>query len=251
MQKTKQRYKLTIEYDGSNYCGFQKQFNIQTKSIEEALEDAIFKMSQEKVKIFACGRTDTGVHSLGQVVHFDLEKKFEKHQIILGLNHFLSSENIVIIDCELVDENFHARFDSKQRSYLYKIINRTAPLTIDKNRAWHIAKTLDISAMQFASEFLIGNHDFSSFRDSECQAKTPIRSIEDIRIEKNGSEVLITIKAKSFLHHMVRNIVGTLVYIGLDKINSNDMKNILQAKDRKKSGPNAPAYGLYFLGSLY
>ncbi len=246
-----QRYKLTIEYDGTAYCGFQKQSDIATKSIEEVLENAIFKMTQESVKIFASGRTDAGVHALGQVVHFDLQKLFEPYKIIDGLNHYLREENVAILKCEWVNQNFHARFDSKQRSYRYKIINRRTFLTIDKNHAWHVAQNLDLEAMKKAAEFLIGQHDFSSFRDAECQASSAIRTLDKITIKKINHEIQIEFFAKSFLHHMVRNIVGTLVFVGLGKFSITQVKEILEAKDRTKSGPNAPSCGLYFLGVEY
>lgn len=246
-----QRYKVTIEYDGSSYCGFQKQFGIVEKSVEEVLEEAVFKMSQERTKIVVCGRTDAGVHALGQVAHFDLGKKFSHRQIILGLNSYLRQENVTILNCELVDENFHARFKAKMRHYRYVIVNRCAPLVLQKNRAWHVAPNLDILAMQAAAKFLIGEHDFSSFRDAECQGKSPIKSLKKIEITQNNEEILIEVSAPSFLHHMVRNIVGTLVWVGSKKIESLEMKKILEAKDRTKSGPNAPAVGLYFLRADY
>lgn len=245
------RYKVTIEYDGSFYCGFQKQFGIAEKSVESALEEAIFKLAQEQVKIMVCGRTDAGVHALGQVIHFDLAKEFQPHQIILGLNSYLRQENIAVLNCEITDENFHARFNSKMRHYRYIIVNRTAPLVLQKNRAWHVAQNLDLFAMQEAAKFLIGEHDFSSFRDAECQGKTAIKTIEKIVITQNGEKIVIEISAKSFLHHMVRNIVGTLMWAGSKKISATEMKNILAAKDRTKSGPNAPACGLYFLRADY
>jgi tRNA pseudouridine38-40 synthase len=248
---TKQRYKITVEYDGTNYCGFQKQFDAKQKSIEEALEEAIFKMSQENVKLCASGRTDAGVHAVKQIIHFDLNKKFQDYQIILGLNGYLGKEDIAITNCELVDENFHARFNSKQRVYEYKIINRKAPLVLEKNRAWHVASNLDVDAMIAASKFLIGQHDFSSFRDAQCQNASPIKTIDDIDIALVGERITITIKAKSFLHHMVRNIVGTLVFVGTKRLEVKDMPLILEAKNRQKSGPNAPACGLYFLEVLY
>ncbi len=245
------RYKVTIEYDGSSYCGFQKQFGILEKSVEEILEESIFKLSQEHPKIIVCGRTDAGVHALAQVVHFDLKKKFSKHQIVLGLNSYLRDENIVVLNSEIVDETFHARFNTKMRHYLYIIVNRPASLVLQKNRAWHVAPKLDITAMKKAAEFLIGEHDFSSFRDAECQGKSPIKTIAKIEITQVGEEILIEVSAKSFLHHMVRNIVGTLVWVGLQKIEVLEMKNILDAKNRTKSGPNAPACGLYFLRADY
>ncbi len=249
--KNKMRYKLTIEYDGTNYCGFQKQFDILEKSVEEVLEDAVFKLAQEKVKIIASGRTDAGVHALGQVVHFDLSKNLPDYKMVLGLNSYLHGTDVVAIACESVDENFHARFNSKMRHYSYKIVNRIAPLTLQKHYAWQVSRQLDLGAMITAAQFLIGEHDFSSFRDSQCQGKSPVKTISKIEISQSGSEILVKVSAKSFLHHMVRNIVGTLVWVGSGKLTALDVKKILEAKDRTKSGPNAPACGLYFLGVDY
>lgn len=246
-----QRYKITIEYDGTDYVGFQKQSDTIKKSIEGVLEKAIFQMSGEEVKIFASGRTDAGVHALGQVVHFDLRKKFKNHQIVFGLNNYLRDENVAILRCELVDQNFHARFNAKMRHYRYLLVNRPAFLALQKNRAWQIGNKLDVLAMKKAAKFLVGKHDFSSFRDAECQAASAIRTIKEIKIKKTGEEISIEISAQSFLHHMVRNIVGTLVFVGLKKIEADQIKKILAARDRTKSGPNAPACGLYFLGADY
>jgi len=215
------------------------------------LENAIFLLTLEKTKIIASGRTDAGVHALGQVIHFDLNKKFAPGKMILGLNNFLREESIVIVDCEIMDENFHARFNAKMRHYRYIIINRQTPLTLRKDRAWHVIKKLDLDEMKKAAKFLIGQHDFSSFRDSECQAKSAVKTIKKIVITQTNEEIFIEISAGSFLHHMVRNIVGTLVLAGVKKIKAAEMKMILEAKDRKKSGKNAPACGLYFLGLDY
>lgn len=245
------RYKLTLEYDGTNYCGFQRQKEINQPSIAQAVEEAIFKLSQERVKISGSGRTDTGVHALGQVVHFDLVKEFDPYKIVMALNNYLLDEAVVVLDCEIVDENFHARISAKMRHYSYVIINRRAPLSLEKNRAYHVARTLDVTAMDQAGKFLIGQHDFTSFRDAECQSSSPIKTIEHFSVSKIGEKILINVSAKSFLHHMVRNIVGTLVWVGLGKISADEVKEILAAKDRNKSGPNAPACGLYFLKSDY
>lgn len=246
-----QRYKLILEYDGTDYCGFQKQFDITKESIEENLQEAIFQLSQENVKIVACGRTDAGVHATGQVVHFDMMKKLQEFQVVMALNHYLRNKNISVLFCQIVDENFHARFGATMRHYRYVIVNRTAPLSLQRNRAWHLSKNLNIEEMQQAADLLIGQHDFSSFRDADCQGTTPIKSIKQLKITKNADEIFIDISAKSFLHHMVRNIVGTLFWVGCKKISVSDFKNILEAKDRSKSGPNAPAYGLYFLQADY
>lgn len=241
------RYKITFEYDGTNYCGLQKQPDMPNKSVEENLENAVFKLSQQRVKINASGRTDAGVHAIAQVAHFDLEKTFDPQKIISGLNNYLREEAIAVLACEIVDENFHARFNAKMRHYRYLIINRAAPPILQKNRVMHVANKLNIEEMRKAAEFLIGQHDFSSFRDAECQAPSPIKTIHKIDIRQNSEEVVIEVSAGSFLHHMVRNIVGTLVWVGIGKIKTAEVKNILQQRDRTKSGPNAPACGLYFL----
>ena len=245
------RYKLTIEYDGTNYCGFQKQPDQPNKSVEEILENAVFEFSKQRIKILASGRTDTGVHALGQVVHFDLDKEFEPTQIASGINHYLLKKDIAVLNCEIVDENFHSRFNAKMRSYRYVIVNRRAPLTLQKNRAWHLPNKLDIESMKLAASFLIGLHDFSSFCDSKCSSNSSLRRIDNIEIKKLGDEIHIEISAKSFLHHMVRNIVGTLTWVGIGKIKAEKMKEILEDKKRTSSGPNAPACGLYFLEVIF
>jgi tRNA pseudouridine38-40 synthase len=246
------RYKLTVEYDGKNYFGFQKQINCANKTIEGVLENAIFKLTKERVKIIASGRTDAGVHASGQVIHFDLKKNLDDYKFMMGINNFLREEEISILNCQKVDENFHARFSAKARHYRYIIINRRAPLTFQKNRAWHFfTQDLDVELMKEATKFLIGEHDFSSFRDAQCQANSTIRTIDKIEITQNGDEILIDVSAKSFLHHMVRNIVGTLAWVGSKNISPIAMKEILESHDRTKSGPNAPAFGLYFLRTNY
>ena len=245
------RYKVSVEYDGTNYSGFQKQKNIQLKTIEGVLEKSIYFFSNQKVKICASGRTDAGVHALCQTIHFDLNKKYSNYTVIMALNYYLRGEDVVVIDCELVDNSFNARLSSKMRYYRYIIINRKYPLTLDKKRAWHIAKELDINLMNEAKLFLIGKHDFSSFRDSQCQSKSAVKTINDILITKKDHQIYIDVSAKSFLHHMVRNIVGTLILVGQKKIDAIKVKEILAMKDRTKSGANAPAHGLYFLKTDY
>ena len=246
-------YKLTIEYDGTNYCGFQKQDLADRKSIEGQLLFALKKFTSCDILLAVSGRTDAGVHALGQVISFKLNKKINEHQMIMGLNFYLQDDEIAVIKSEIVDENFNARFDAKMRSYRYIILNRKAVATIDKNRVWHVGgKKLNIRNMKIASQYLIGEHDFSSFRDAECQGKSPIKTISSIEINLVEDEkIIIDISAKSFLHHMVRNIVGTLVWAGQEKITPEFMQNILQSKDRKVSGPNAPACGLYFSKTIY
>lgn len=245
------RYKVNVEYNGTPYCGFQKQTDIEQKSVQGVLEKAIFEMANEEVTITPSGRTDAGVHALNQTMHFDLKKSFEPHKIVSGLNHFLRPEDVSILSCEIADKEFHARFDAKIRHYRYLIINRPAPLTLQKTLAWHMVTKLDLDEMRKAAKFLIGQHDFSSFRDSECQGKSPIKTLKKIEIQQEENQITLDFSAKSFLHHMVRNIVGTLVWVGLGKISANEIKSILESKDRTKSGPNAPAHGLYFFGVDY
>jgi tRNA pseudouridine38-40 synthase len=254
------RYKIVVEYSGTNYYGLQIQQNPALPTIEGAIVKALQQLTNYNLLDLAvAGRTDAGVHALGQVFHFDATKFLQNHQVVLGLNHYLQAEDIRIVSACLVDENFHARFSAKKRTYQYLIYNRKVPSPLLKNLAWHIAKPLDILAMKKASEFLIGCHNFSAFRDGECQAKSPIRSLDAIDFilpnstyDFNNNGLLIDILkinvvAKSFLHHMVRNIIGTLVYVGLGKFQSTDVLQILQSQNRSKAGPTAPACGLYFL----
>ncbi|MFT6331980.1 MAG: tRNA pseudouridine38-40 synthase [Lentimonas sp.] len=244
------RYKLTIEYYGTGLVGWQRQPDF-SNSAQQIIEDAIFKLTQTKVKIHASGRTDAGVHALGQVAHFDLEKDKSTKVMQSGLNHFLRKSNCAILNCEIVNDDFHSRFDAKSRSYQYQIINRHPHLTFNRNLAWQIHNPLDITKMREAAQFLIGTHDFTSFRDSACQAKTAIRTVEKIEIIKEGELIKMNFLAKSFLHHQVRNMVGTIVLAGKGKIEPGKMKEILEVKDRKKSGENAPPWGLYFIKVNY
>lgn len=244
-----QRYKLEIEYDGTNYCGFQKQPLSNLKSIEGCLEQAIKNLFKKNVKIAVSGRTDAGVHGLNQVIHFDLNKIYDDYKIITGLNYYLKSENIVILSCQKTSQDFHARFSSKTRSYIYKITNRRPRLALNKYRQWHVPLKLDINKINEACKYLIGTHDFSSFRHSNCQALSPIKTVKSLKVvinQQNNNEIEFHIEANAFLQHMVRNIVGTLTLVGLGKIEVLDIKKILEQKDRNKSGPNAPAHGLYF-----
>ncbi len=245
------RFKIELEYCGTPYCGFQEQSDIAQKSIEGVLRKALFGLTQKEVEIAVCGRTDAGVHALGQVVHFDLEKNLSSYQVMMGLNHYLRPEEVKVLSAIEVGDDFHARFSTKMRHYSYHVVNRSAPLVLLKDRAWQVAQKLDISQMQKAAKHFLGEHDFSSFRDSQCQAKSPIRTIEKFVIRPNCEEILFEVSAKSFLHHMVRNMVGTLVYVGMGKISADEIPQIIAAKNRAKSGPNAPACGLYFKGADY
>ncbi|MFT7087712.1 MAG: tRNA pseudouridine38-40 synthase [Rickettsiales bacterium] len=248
------RFKITIEYKGTDFIGWQKQPD-NSASIQETIEKAIFKLTGQKADLLACGRTDAGVHAFGHVAHFDLSPEksavFSHLQLCSGINHFLINSGIAIIKCDLVDENFHSRFSAKTRHYQYLIANRHPHLTLYKDLAWHMKYQLDLEKMIEAAKYLLGVHDFSSFRDAQCQAKNAIRSIDAIEIFRDEGFVKLNFSARSFLHHQVRNMVGTLVDVGKGKIAASAIKDILEAKDRTKSGANAPACGLYFVGVDY
>ncbi len=240
----KQKYKITIEYDGTGLTGWQIQNN--GPSVQQYIEEAIHQFTKEKVIVHAAGRTDAGVHALGQVAHFELNKDYEPCAVQRSINHFLQPNKIVIIDCQIAKEDFHARFSAKKRYYKYVILNRSASSVIEENRAWHVRHTLNVRKMQKAAKFLEGNHDFTSFRAIHCQALSPVKTLDEINLYQDEQKIFITLKATSFLHHMVRNIVGSLVMVGLGKWEEEKMKEVLEAKDRCKAGPTAPAHGLYF-----
>ena len=244
-----QRYKINIEYDGTPFVGWQFQKN--GISIQKVLQDAIFSFSQEKVVVTGAGRTDSGVHSKGQVAHFKINKNFPLEKIIGALNQHLKPLPIAVLNVQEVDENFHARFSAKLRSYKYFIINRKVPLTINRNHAWCVFKKLNIEDMKYAAKFFEGKHDFNAFRSIDCQSSTSIKTIKSCTIENNQDEIYIKVSAKSFLHSQVRIIVGTLVQVGKGKIMKDDIKKIIKNKDRKRAGPTAPAHGLYLMKVEY
>lgn len=243
------RYKLIVEYDGTNLSGWQRQEN--APSVQQHLEEALLALSQEKATIFAAGRTDAGVHALGQLCHFDLEKEMPADNIRDGLNHHVKPQRISVVEAEITTPKFHSRFDAKARSYIYRILNRKAPPALAENRVWHVPQPLDIDTMRAGAKHLIGKHDFTSFRASECQANSPEKTLSNIVVEQEGEEIHIVVTAPSFLHHMVRNIVGTLKLVGTGKWAPEQVKQALEAKDRSQAGPTAPAEGLYFLNVLY
>lgn len=243
------RFKLTIEYDGTGYHGWQRQNNLPT--IQGEIEAAIKNVVQKSVDLSIAGRTDAGVHALAQVAHVDIETGISPDKLRLAINHFLAHKGIAVLNCEHAPDDFHARFNAKARSYTYKIINRRAPLTLDKNRAYHIARPINVLAMQKAALYLLGTHDFSTFRDSECQAQSPIKTLDILEIFQHKENITIFCKSKSFLHHQVRNMVGSLCLVGLDKWTPEDLKKALEEKDRTKGGPTAPACGLYFVSVDY
>ncbi len=245
------RYKITMEYDGTNLVGWQKQRDGQ--SVQEYLEQAIEGFSHQKTEVFAAGRTDAGVHALGQVAHFDLDTDLSEYKMQESLNALLRELQapVAILQTEKVGADFHARFSAKGRGYIYRILNRRGASPLLINRVWHVTYPLNIEAMQKGAEYLLGHHDFSSFRGSGCQAKSPLKTLDKLDITQSGDEIIFTVEARSFIYHQVRNMVGTLMQVGNGKLQPEDVKNILEACDRTKAGISAPAYGLYLYKVMY
>lgn len=247
------RYRIDIEYDGTDYCGWQRQHKLQELtnrgSVQAAIEQAIFNYSGESINLVVAGRTDAGVHAMHQVAHFDMSKipKRGATEISFALNAYLRRglHKIAILNSNEAKDDFSARFSAQKRQYLYRIIIRRAPLAIETLRAWHIAYNLNIEAMKRAAKLLYGKHDFSSFRSSQCQAKNPIRTLEDINFILNENRLDIIVTAPSFLHNQVRAIIGTLYNVGRGFWSPEYITTILKLKDRNTAGPNAPPYGLY------
>ncbi len=239
------RYKLTLEYDGGPFQGWQRQDN--GPSVQGALEAAIFKLSGETATVTGAGRTDSGVHALGQVAHFDLEKSFTADKVRDALNYHLRPDPVAVLTAEEVSEEFHARFSAIGRHYMYRIVCRRAPLVIDRGHGWHVVQALDAEAMHHAAQALIGSHDFTTFRASECQAKSPVKSLDKLRVRRAADEVVIEASARSFLHNQVRSIVGTLKLVGEGKWSRRDVERALKAADRSECGPVAPPDGLYLV----
>lgn len=245
------RYKLTLEYDGSGYAGWQKQPDVP--SIQGALEEAVAAFCGEACEVVGAGRTDAGVHATGQVAHVNLPKDFDAYKVMQGLNYHMVASNpaISVLNAEPVPEDFHARFSATRRYYRYRIVNRRSRLAIDLGRAWQVGEALDINAMREGAKFLLGSHDFTSFRDSECQAKSPVKTLDRLDIVQMEDDIIITTDARSFLHHQVRNMVGTLVLVGKGKWEPAQVKEALDARDRKAAGPTAPPDGLYLVRVEY
>ena len=243
------RVALGIEYDGSEYYGFQKQKSTE-QTIQGNLENSISKVANHSIKTFCSGRTDAGVHAFMQVVHFDTESRRSTREWVRGINSYLPHDIKVLWSKEL-DETFHARFTATHRSYLYRILNNQTPSALWSKRSLFVPQKLDIRAMRAASKYLIGEHDFSSFRGSGCQSNSPVRSIEDIKISKKNNFITFELRANAFLLHMVRIIIGTLLMVGKREIKPVEMKNILNEKDRRIAGKTVSSSGLYFLGPKY
>jgi len=237
------KYKLLIEYDGKDFIGWQRQDN--GASIQSSIEKAVKKFSKEAITVFGAGRTDSGVHARGQVAHFELINNFSLDSIRDGINQHLRPLPIAILSAECVDNDFHARFSAKQRVYEYHIISRRSPLTFQKNQAWIVHKKLNINKMIEAASYFEGKHDFNGFRSIDCQSVSSTKTIDKCKVKYENEFIQVEIAAQSFLHSQVRIIVGTLVEVGKEKINSLDIKNIIKSRDRTKAGITAPAEGLY------
>jgi len=240
-----QRYKLTLEYDGTPYHGWQRQDDVP--SVQQVLEEACSSYVATPTEVFCAGRTDAGVHARGQVVHVDFPEARNPYSILRGLNTLMLPHPVVVTEVEPVSAEFNARMSASKRHYEYRIINRVARLALDEYRAWYIRKPLDVDAMQAGAQHLIGHHDFTSFRDSNCQAKHPRRTLDTLTLERRDDEIFVRCSSKSFLHHQVRNMVGTLALVGHGKWTPNDVKKALDARDRRAAGPTAPAHALYFM----
>lgn len=238
------RYKIIIEYDGTHYVGWQRQDN--GASIQGHLEQAASSIigHRQMIAIQGAGRTDTGVHATGQVAHFDLPDAFDVNKLPLALNAHLPLDIRVLL-AEEVASDFHARFDAISREYHYKILSRRVNSAIDHARVWHIPHPLDITAMRGAAQCLIGHHDFTSFRSIHCQAASPVKTLDRLDFVEEDETITLIATARSFLHHQVRNLTGTLVQVGLGKWTKADVIAALEAQDRSAAGPTAPAHGLY------
>ncbi|MDZ4870023.1 MAG: tRNA pseudouridine(38-40) synthase TruA [Alphaproteobacteria bacterium] len=239
------RWKFTIEYDGRPFAGWQRQDN--GPSVQASLEQAILKLSGEAVNVAAAGRTDAGVHALGQVAHADIEKVLAPDKMRDALNAHLRPHPVSVLEAEIVADDFHARFQATARHYLYRIVNRRSPLTLSAGQVWHVQAALDAAAMHEAAQRLVGLHDFTTFRAAECQAKSPMKTLDVLNVARVGEEIRIEASARSFLHHQVRSIVGTLKMVGVGKWTAGDVAAALAARDRSECGPVAPPDGLYLV----
>ena len=247
------RFAITIEYDGSNLVGWQRQTN--GLSVQEVIEKALFVLTGEKKTIQGAGRTDAGVHALGQIAHFDLKKTMKMDAIRDGLNFHIKKLykkiKVSVLKVKKEKKDFHARFSAKQKTYVYKILDRRPPPAIEKKRVWHVKKKLDDKSMKKAARILVGKHDFTSFRSTECQAKSALKTIDSIKILRVREEIQIWIKARSFLHNQVRIIAGTLILVGKKKWKEKNIEQALKSKKRAAAGQTAPAEGLYLYSVKY
>ncbi|WP_297692411.1 tRNA pseudouridine(38-40) synthase TruA [Phenylobacterium sp.] len=243
------RYRLLIEYDGRPYHGFQAQGELP--SIQGSIERAVKGFCGEALRLQAAGRTDAGVHATGQVVHVDLAKAWKAEVVRDALNAHLVPEPIVVLEAAVAPEGWHARFSATRRRYRYRILNRRSPPALDQGRVWHVKKPLDAEAMHAAAQVLVGHHDFTTFRDLACQAKSPMKTLDVAAVRREGEQVLLEFASRSFLHRQVRSMTGSLAEVGTGRWSADDLAAALEARDRKACGPVAPADGLYLSGVEY
>ncbi len=243
------RYKLTVEYDGAALVGWQRQKN--GLSVQEVLETAVARFCGESVVVHGAGRTDAGVHAIAQVAHLDLARDCAPLEMLGALNHHVKPAAVAVLDVERVAASFDARRSARGRAYLYRIVNRRAPLALERGRAWHVGPALDAAAMHEAAQLLLGRHDFTTFRDSLCQARSPVKTLDRLDVLRDGEEIRILAEARSFLHHQVRNMAGTLKLVGAGKWRVADVGAALAARDRRAGGPTAPPDGLYLVRVVY
>ncbi len=239
------RYKLTIEYDGRGFVGWQRQPN--GRSVQQAVEAALLAFTGETPAVHAAGRTDAGVHARGQVAHIDLAREWRTDVLRDAANAHLAPDAIALLKVEATSSDFEARFDAITRHYLYRIVNRRPPPTYERGLVWHVKRRLDAEAMHAAAQRLIGKHDFSTFRDADCQASSPVRTLDRLDVTRDGDEIRINVLALSFLHRQVRSIVGSLEMVGCRRWNADDLRAALDARDRARCGPVAPPDGLYLM----
>lgn len=243
------RFAFTIEFDGSPYMGLQRQSH--GPSVQQSIEEAVAAITGENARIHAAGRTDTGVHALAMRAHVDVEKDIDAFRLMEGVNAKLRPEPIAITNCDVVPDDWHARFSCIGRSYVYRIVNRRAPLTLDRGKAWQVAKPLDHEAMHEAAQHLVGRHDFTTFRSVHCQAQSPLKTLDRLDVEREGEDIRIHAAARSFLHHQVRSMVGCLTLVGLGRWEPDEVRRALEARERQALGLNAPPDGLYFVEAKY
>ena len=243
------RFALTLEYDGRPFMGWQRQDH--GPSVQQVVEQSILSITQQDVRVHAAGRTDAGVHALGMRAHFDLETRLTPFRLMEGINAGLRPHPVAVLACDIVADDWHARFNCIGRRYVYKITNRRAPLTLDKGHSWQVASPLDAGAMHEAAQILVGQHDFTTFRSVHCQAQSPVKTLNSISVTRFDEEIEVEVAARSFLHHQVRSMVGSLKLVGTGKWTGDDLREALEARDRRALGFNAPPDGLYFVEAVY
>jgi tRNA pseudouridine38-40 synthase len=243
------RWKLTLEYDGGGFCGWQRQAH--GISVQQTLEEAVQKFSGEDVTLHVAGRTDAGVHAMAQVAHFDLAKATDAEVVRDAVNFHVRPHKVAVLKAEAVSDEFHARFSALARIYRYRIVNRRAPPVLEAAFAWHVPKPLDLAPMRDAAKLLIGYHDFSTFRAQDCQSNSPIKTLDALDVSAEGEDIIFAVRARSFLYHQVRNMVGAVAMVGSRQWTVDNFSTAFAAKDRSKGGPTAPSHGLFFWEATY